>query len=65
MSEAFPVPKTQGLVLFEVYEKSGALLLVTSSLADAELLPTDYVVRRPWASAAESTRVKTPAEDPS
>lgn len=45
-------PTPQGLVLFEVYEKSGELLLVTSALDRNELEPGDFVVRRPWATAA-------------
>lgn len=47
------VPGTDGLVLFEVYEASGNLLFVSSTLEGWEKEVGDYVVRRPWATAAE------------
>lgn len=53
-------PTPQGLDLFEVYEANGALLLVTSALDRSELQPTDRVYRRPWATAAEPTRLTPP-----
>ena len=49
------VPGTAGLVLFEVYEASGNLLFVSSNLDGWEGEVGDYVVRRPWATAAEPT----------
>lgn len=55
-------PTPQGLVLFEVYEANGSLLLVTSALDRSELEPTDRVYRRPWATAAETTRVIPPGK---
>lgn len=48
-------PRTpEGLVLFEVYEASGALLVVTSdgSEARAAMEDGDLLFRRPWATAA-------------
>ena len=56
----FDAPPTQGLVLFEVYESTGRLLIVTSSLADVERLPTDVVVKRPWATTSPATRATPP-----
>lgn len=50
------VPRTpEGMVLFEVYVASGALLVVTSDGAAARdaMEPGDRIYRRPWASASE------------
>lgn len=44
------VPSVVAMVLFEVYEESGNLLVVTSSLYDVELQETDVVVKRMWAT---------------
>lgn len=51
-------PTPQGLVLFEVYEASGALLYVSSTIDRSELDPTDVIYRRPWATAAEPEQVR-------
>ena len=55
----FAAPTPQGLVLFEVYEASGSLLLVTSdsTLIDP-LEPGDIMVRRPWATASSHEEVR-------
>lgn len=55
---AAQVPNTQGLDLFEVYEATGALLLVTSDATLAELQPGDVMVRRAWATSAEIKAVR-------
>lgn len=52
-------PKVQGLDMFEVYEDSGALLVVTSDLTSVNVAPTDVVYRRPWATAAPAVRRPT------
>jgi hypothetical protein len=52
------VPAVQGLDLFEVYEASGALLLVTSDATLADLQPGDVMIRRPWATSAEIKAVR-------
>lgn len=52
------VPTPQGLVLFEVYEANGALLLVTSDATLIEVEAGDYVVRRPWATAGGYEEVR-------
>ena len=49
------VPSVAGLTLFEVYEANGNLLFVASILDGWEGEVGDYVVRRPWATAAEPT----------
>lgn len=49
------VPSFAGITLFEVYEASGSLLFVASNLDGWEKEVGDYVVRRPWATAAEPT----------
>jgi hypothetical protein len=46
------VPAVSGMDLFEVYEASGSLLLVASTLESIDPQPGDYIVRRPWATAA-------------
>lgn len=51
--QALNVPTPQGLVLFEVYEASGALLLVASTLEDFEPQEGDYIVKRTWSTAAD------------
>lgn len=47
-------PELQGLVLFEHYEASGALLVVTSDASALQLEPGDVIYRRPWATAAQA-----------
>ena len=49
------VPRVAGMVLFEVYEASGALLLVASTMEDINPEPGDYIVRRAWATATAPT----------
>lgn len=49
------VPSIAGLTMFEVYEANGNLLFVASNLDGWEREAGDYVVRRPWATAAEPT----------
>ena len=49
------VPSIAGLTMFEVYEANGSLLFVASNLDGWEREVGDYVVRRPWATAAEPT----------
>ena len=47
-------PQLQGLVLFEHYEKDGSLLVVTSDASAVQpLKPGDFIVKRPWSTAAE------------
>lgn len=50
-------PKVQGLDLFEQYEVSGDLLLVTSDASALRLEPGDFIVRRIWSTAAEPIEV--------
>ena len=50
-------PKVQGLDLFEQYEASGSLLVVTSDSSSLRLEPGDYIVRRPWATAAPAVEI--------
>ena len=45
-------PDIQGLVLFEQYEVTGSLLVVTSDVNTLRLEPGDFIVRRPWATSA-------------
>ncbi len=45
-------PAIQGITLFEHYEANGSLLLVTSDASALRLEPGDFIVRRPWATAA-------------
>ena len=47
------VPSIAGLTMFEVYEANGNLLFVASNLDGWEEEVGDYVVRRPWATAAK------------
>lgn len=54
MSDA---PRMQGLDLFEHYEASGALLVVTSDKRALRLEPGDFIVRRPWATSAPAVEV--------
>lgn len=54
-------PRLQSLVLFEVYEGSGDLLLVTSDATDIRLQPGDVVYRREWMTCStphEHNRVR-------
>lgn len=53
-------PTVQGLDLFEVYESTGALLVVTSDLTSVNVEPTDVVYRRAWGTTAAATRVLSP-----
>lgn len=46
-------PRLQGLDLFEHYEHTGSLLVVTSDASTLRLEPGDFIVRRAWATAAE------------
>lgn len=62
-------PRTpEGLVLFEVYERSGALLVVTSDGTEARAAcradEGDRMFRRPWATASEPTALppRTPQD---
>ena len=50
-------PDVQGLELFEQYEEDGSLLVVTSDRTALRLEPGDYIVRRPWATAAPAVHV--------
>ena len=50
-------PKVQGLVLFEQYEASGDLLVVTSDKSSLRLEPGDFIVRREWATACDPDEV--------
>jgi hypothetical protein len=50
-------PQVQGLDLFEQYERDGSLLVVTSDASGLRLEPGDFIVRRPWATAAEAVEV--------
>jgi hypothetical protein len=50
-------PSVQGLVLFEQYEASGSLLIVTSDRSALRLEPGDFIVRRPWATSADAIEV--------
>ena len=45
-------PPVHGLDLFEHYEASGNLLIVTSDKTTIRMEPGDFIVRRPWATAA-------------
>lgn len=47
-----PAPEATGLELFEQYDASGYLLLVTSDATALRLSPGDVIVRRLWATAA-------------
>lgn len=49
-------PAVQGLDLFEHYEASGALLVVTSDASAISLEPGDFIVRRAWATASTPVR---------
>lgn len=49
-------PTTQGLDLFEHYEASGALLVVTSDASTIKPEPGDFIVQRAWATAAPARR---------
>lgn len=60
MNESAPAPTPQGLVLFEVYEASGSLLLVTSDSILIHTEPGDRVIRRPWATASGYDEVRCP-----
>lgn len=51
-------PAVQGLDLFEVYERDGSLLLVTSDISQHTFAAGDYAFRRPWATAAPATLVR-------
>lgn len=59
MSSPMPEPPrprdVEGLPLYEVYEATGQLLLVTSTLPD-DLEPSDVVYQRPWATAMPPDR---------
>lgn len=55
------VPAIQGLDLFEQYEHDGSLLVVTSDASSLRLEPGDYIVRRPWATAAPAVEVNRAA----
>ena len=50
-------PDVQGLVLFEQYEANGTLLFVTSDRTALQLEPGDFIVRRPWATAAPAVQI--------
>lgn len=50
-------PVVQGLILFEKYEADGNLLVVTSDRSALQLEPGDFIVRRPWATAAPPVEV--------
>ena len=50
-------PRVQGLDLFEQYEASGELLVVTSDRSALRIEPGDFIVRRAWATAAEPIEV--------
>lgn len=41
-------PDMQAMVLFEHYEESGHLLVVTSNPVGLRLSPGDFIVRRKW-----------------
>lgn len=56
-------PTVQGLVLFEQYEASGSLLVVTSDKTALRLEPGDFIVRRPWATAADAVEVNRAGGD--
>ena len=58
------IPRVQGLSLFEVYEHSGALLLVTSDASGIKLEPGDVIIRRPWATSAYPAQWKAAAPTP-
>ena len=45
-------PGMQALDVFEVYERDGALLVVTSDLSGVQLRRGDRVVRRRWSTCA-------------
>lgn len=50
-------PVVQSLVLFEQYEVGGNLLVVTSDKSALQLEPGDFIVRRPWATAAPPVEI--------
>ena len=54
-------PRLQGLDLFEQYEASGHLLVVTSDRSELGLSPGDFIVRRRWSTAAEPVEVRRAA----
>lgn len=50
-AEPAPVPQFYGIELFEHYEPSGSLLVVTSDQSDIRLEPGDFIVKRMWSTA--------------
>lgn len=61
MSTNKQAPQVQGLDLFEQYEASGELLVVTSDASALRLEPGDFIVKRVWATAADPVEINRAA----